>query len=109
MARYTPTSHSCPQRRKGTCLLHEVTKAFGRKVDAHAWLDERTAARVTGTYVDPKSGKVTFASYYAQHAADQIWVPSTREAMDLAANSVTFGDVAFGDLKPSHIQAWLKG
>jgi integrase len=28
--------------------------------------------------------------------------------MDLAANSATFGDTAFGDLKPSHIQAWIK-
>jgi hypothetical protein len=69
----------------------EVTKAFGRKVDAQAWIDEQTAARITGTYVDPKSGKVTFASYYRQWSPDQVWVPSTREAMDLAANSVTFG------------------
>jgi site-specific recombinase XerC len=28
--------------------------------------------------------------------------------MDLAASSVTFGDTAFGDLKPSHVQAWVK-
>ena len=87
---------------------HEVTKAFGRKADAQAWIDNQTAARITGTYVDPKSGRVTFASYYRQWAPDQIWVPSTREAMDLAANSVTFGDVAFSDLKPSHIRAWVK-
>lgn len=86
----------------------EVTKAFGRKVDAQAWIDEQTAARITGTYVDPRSGKVTFASYYKEWSSDQVWVPGTRRAMDLAANSVTFGDVAFGDLKPSHVQAWVK-
>lgn len=28
--------------------------------------------------------------------------------MNLAAHWVTFGDIAFGDLKPSHIQAWTK-
>jgi integrase len=87
---------------------HEATRAFGRKVDAQAWLDEQTAARITGTYVDPRSGKVTFASYYETWSDDQIWVQNTRLAMDLAANSVTFGDVAFADLKPSHIQAWVK-
>jgi hypothetical protein len=35
----------------------EVTKAFGRKVDAQAWIDEQTAARITGTYVDPRSAR----------------------------------------------------
>jgi integrase len=86
----------------------EVTKAFGRKVDAQAWVDEQTAARITGTYVDPKSGKVTFSSYFTEWATNQIWAPNTRLAMDLAANSVSFGDVAFADLKPSHVQAWVK-
>jgi integrase len=87
---------------------HEVTKAFGRKVDAQEWIDEQTAARITGTYVDPRSGKVTFASYYKEWASNQVWVPGTRRAMDLAVNSVPFGDIAFGDLKPSHIQSWVK-
>jgi integrase len=87
---------------------HEVTKAFQVKAHAKAWLDEQTAARITGTYVDPRSGKVTFASYYKEWSSNQVWVPGTQRAMDLAANSVTFGDNAFGDLKPSHIQAWIK-
>jgi integrase len=86
----------------------EATKAFGRKVDAQAWSDEQTAARLTGTYVDPRSSKITFASYYQQWSIDQVWVPGTRRAMDLAVNSVTFGEKAFADLKPSHIQAWIK-
>jgi integrase len=88
---------------------NEVTEAFGRKVDAQAWIDEQTAARLTGTYVDPRSGKVTFASYYKEWSSDQVWVQGTRAAMDLAVGSVTFGDIAFGDLKPSHVQAWVKG
>ena len=36
---------------------------FGRKVDAQRWLDEVTAAVVTGQYVDPKAGRVTFRDY----------------------------------------------
>jgi hypothetical protein len=34
----------------------EHTKAFTRKVDAQSWLDEVTAAVVTGQYVAPKAG-----------------------------------------------------
>jgi integrase len=86
----------------------EVTKAFSRKAEAQAWIDQQTAARITGTYVDPKSGKVTFASFYAQWSPQQVWVESTRGAMDQAAASVPFGDVPLVDLKPSHIQAWVR-
>lgn len=37
----------------------EHAKHFARKVDAERWLDEVTAALVTGNYVDPKSQKMT--------------------------------------------------
>jgi integrase len=37
----------------------EHAKHFDRKLDAERWLDEVTAALVTGQYVDPKSQKLT--------------------------------------------------
>lgn len=37
----------------------EHARHFDRKVDAERWLDEVTAALVTGQYVDPKSQKLT--------------------------------------------------
>lgn len=37
---------------------------FARKVDGQAWLDQVTTAVVTGQYVDPKAGRVTFATFY---------------------------------------------
>ncbi|MFF3875994.1 tyrosine-type recombinase/integrase [Streptomyces sp. NPDC001978] len=37
----------------------EHAKHFTRKIDAERWLDEVTAALVTGNYVDPKSQKMT--------------------------------------------------
>ncbi|MGE2715137.1 tyrosine-type recombinase/integrase [Mycolicibacterium litorale] len=67
------------------------------------------AAQETGSYIDPRRAKVTFHSYYAEWSKLQIWESSTVKANNLAANSVTFGDVAFADLKPSHIEAWVKG
>lgn len=38
----------------------EHARGFVRKTDAQRWLDEVTASVVTGQYVDPKAGQVTF-------------------------------------------------
>lgn len=86
----------------------EKVKGFDRKVDAQKWLDDITAAQVTGTYVDPKLGAVTFASFYREWSTRQVWVPGTERAMKLAADGVTFGDVALSDLRPSHVEKWVK-
>jgi hypothetical protein len=50
----------------------ERARHFGRKLDAQRWLDEVTASMVTGAYVDPKAGRVTFASYFAEWATRQV-------------------------------------
>lgn len=44
----------------------EHAKHFARKVDATRWLDEVTAAIVTGQYVDPNADRVTFREYAEQ-------------------------------------------
>jgi hypothetical protein len=56
----------------------EHTKAFGRKTDAQRWLDEVTAAVVTGQYVDPKAGQVTFRDYAERWRKMQVQRPSSR-------------------------------
>ena len=38
----------------------EHSRHFSRKVDAQRWLGEVTASVVTGQYVDPKAGRITF-------------------------------------------------
>jgi integrase len=86
----------------------EHARHFERKVDAQRWLDEVTAAVVTGQYVDPKAGRVTFTSYYATWAPRQVWVSGTVKAMDLAAKSVTFGGVPLNRLRRSHLEQWVK-
>lgn len=86
----------------------ERTKRFERKVDAQAWLDTIVASQVTGNYVDPQLGKITFASFYKEWSSRQVWVSGTVKSMDLAANGVTFRNVALGELRPSHIEAWVK-
>lgn len=86
----------------------EHAKRFKRKVDAKKWLDEVTASVVTGQYVDPRAGKVTFKLFYADWSTRQIWVPSTRANADLVATSVTFADVPLGLLRRSHVERWVK-
>lgn len=86
----------------------EHARSFARKVDAQAWLDEVTAAQVTGNYIDPKRGAVTFSAFYKEWSKRQVWVKGTMAAMDLAAKSVTFGHTPLVDLRPSHVEAWVK-
>ena len=81
---------------------------FERKVDGQRWLDEVTAATVTGHYVDPKAGLITFARYFADWSQRQIWATGTGKAMRLAAGCVTFADVPLKALRRSHIEARVK-
>ena len=86
----------------------QITRTTRRKVDAQHWLDEQNAALVTGQFVDPKSGRITFEQYFAQWSARQVWAPNTERAMRLAASSVTFGSVPLGRLLRSHVEQWVK-
>ena len=83
-------------------------RLFKRKVDAQRWLDETTASIVTGNYVDPRAGKVTFARFYADWSKRQVWVPSTRENADHVAESVPFADLPLKSIRRSHVEAWVK-
>jgi integrase len=86
----------------------EHSRHFTRKRDADQWLAEQVAALSSGTWVDPTEGRVTFARYYADFAAMQPWESTTRRAMDLAAGSVPFGDLALSAIRPAHLQRWVK-
>lgn len=86
----------------------EHSKSFGRKVDAQKWLDEITTSMVTGTYVDPKAGRITFSQWFDLWCSRQAWESSTQESATTVAGSVTFGDVEMRHLRASHIQGWVK-
>ncbi len=86
----------------------EKSRSFRTKAEANTWLNGTVASLVTGNYVDPRFGKVTFASFYREWSRRQVWVPGTRQAMNLAAGSVSFADVPFAELRPSHVETWVK-
>ena len=87
---------------------HERTRHFDRKVDAQQWLDQVAAAIVTGTYADPKAGQITFAAFFGEWSARQVWAPGTVLAMSLAARSVPFGDKPIRQIRRSEVEVWIK-
>ena len=86
----------------------EHSRHFDRRIDAQRWLDEVAASVVTGIYVDPNAGKITFASFYAEWSERQLWVRKTRENADLAIRSTSFADLPMKSIRRSHVEKWVK-
>lgn len=86
----------------------EHARHFDRKRDAQRWLDEVTASVMTGQYVNPGAGRITFRAFYDQWVELQIWVPSTRENADRAVSSVSFAAMPLSTIRLLHVQAWVK-
>src|SRR4051794_16208614 len=86
----------------------EHARHFKRKVDAQRWLDEQTAAMVTGDYVDPAAGKIIFKAWFMEWSGRQIWERGTTLAAEQGADSVAFADVPMRQIRPSHVQQWVK-
>jgi integrase len=86
----------------------EHARHFKRKADVQRWLNEVTAAVVTGSYVDPRAGRTTFDAYFRAWAERQMWAPMTEVSMDLARRKVTFGSVPIASQRASHLESWVK-
>lgn len=86
----------------------EHARHFPRKVDAQRWLDEITTDVMTGRYVDPRAGDVTFAEYLQSWADLQVWKPRTALGYDRLRRTVPFADKPLRDLTPTDIEAWRK-
>ncbi len=89
----------------------EHSKHFTRKVDAQRWLDEVTASVVTGTYVDPKAGRMTFEEYAERWRAAQVHRPASQahvETMLRRHAYPTLGSRPLSSILPSDVQAWVK-
>jgi hypothetical protein len=86
------------------------SKVFRRKLDAERHLTSVQHAMLTGAYVDPQAGKVTFRSYAAEWAARQVWRPSTtaNNATALARAHAVIGDRPIGQIRTSELQALVR-
>ncbi len=90
----------------------EYARHFARKADAQRWLDQQTAALVSGTHVDPKTARMTVGEWCDRwlegYAVNR---PSTvRQAkVHLRHIRAAFGDYALADVKPSDVKRWTAG
>ncbi len=88
---------------------HEHAKHFTRKVDAQNWLDEQTAALITGTHVAPRLARTTVAQWCATwlHGYGTRRASTVRQAKVHIVKIVEeFGHLRLGTVRPSHVRAW---
>lgn len=91
---------------------NERSEMFARKQDAERFLTSVSADVLRGAYVDPSAGKVTFADFAQRWLEAQTFGESSREATELRLRlhaTGHFGDRELRTIKPSTIQAWLRG
>ncbi len=90
----------------------EHARHFDRKVAAQRWLDEVTTAVVTGQYVTPGAGKMTFREYAETWRAAQVHRPTSAEKVESVLRLHAYpalGAMELRSILPSHVQAWVKG
>lgn len=88
------------------------SKSFPRKVDAGRFAATVEADKLRGTYRDPDAGNQRFKPYAAAWLAMQTFDPSTREAVELRLRLhvlPVLGGMELRQVKPSTIQAWVRG
>lgn len=89
----------------------EHSRSFKRKVDGQRWLDEVTASVVTGQYVAPRAGNITFREYAEGWRESQPYRPSTEEAVRIALTKRVYpiiGDTPLSAFTPDVIQRMVK-
>lgn len=88
----------------------EHARHFDRKVDAKRWLAEVTADILTGMYVDPRAGKVTFAEYATTWQGSRLHRRNTAASVDTALRVHAlprFGHLRMASIRQSDVQQWV--
>ena len=91
---------------------HQRHKAFDRKADAERFLAQVTADLARGTYIDPRAGRVSFRTYTEQWRAAQVHRAATAAQVETHLRRhvyPTFGDRSLASVRPSEVQAWVRG
>src|SRR3954452_4443472 len=86
-------------------------KSFPKKVDADRYATSIEHSMLTGAYVDPKAGKVTFEQYAEEWRAAQVHRPTTEAHHETMLRRHVYphlGHRPLAEIRPSEIQAWAK-
>ena len=85
---------------------------FDRKADAERFLARIQSQMLDGSYIDPNGGQTTLAEYAAAWQQSQLHRPTTVVQVDAhLRNHVLpfFGDRPIASIRPSELQAWVRG
>jgi integrase len=87
-------------------------KTFLKKSDADNFASAVEADKARGSYVDPDAGKVTFEKYAGEWLAAQTFDVTSRGITEIQLRLHVYpvlGSRQLRSIKPSTVQAWLKG
>ena len=85
---------------------------FARKAGAERFLDGIRGDLIRGDYIDPTAGRVRFGEYAESWRQAQVHRPSTEVLVEshLRLHVLPFfGERPIASIRPSEIQAWVKG
>jgi integrase len=90
----------------------ENAKSFDKRLEAQAWLDEITAAQVTGMYVAPKAGLISVGELYAKWLGTQGHLKATTVATRKYTWSShieeRWANVAIAEVPTSDVRSWVQ-
>jgi integrase len=88
------------------------SKTFRRRVDVEQHLTTVEGSKLTGAYIDRSSGKITFAEFAHKWRDAQVHRRTTASSVETNLRVhvfPTFGERPIGSIRPSEIQAWVRG
>lgn len=87
------------------------SKTFRKKVDAENHLTSVEHSKLTGAYVDPRAGRVTFKAIAEEWRLAQVHRPRTAEQIEAYLRRCVYpriGQRPIGAIRPSEIQSLVK-
>jgi integrase len=90
----------------------QANRSFRTKAEADRWQAEMKADLARGTYIDPRGPKSRFEDYAGEWLRSQVHRPATASLIaSHFRNHIypTFGARQIGTIRPSDVQAWVKG
>jgi integrase len=88
------------------------SRTFALKGDAQRHLTSVEGSKLVGAYIDPRAGRVTFGEFAKAWQASQVYRPATASAVDVSVRVhmlPTFEKRALSSIRPSEVQAWVRG
>ncbi len=85
---------------------------FDRKIDAEQFLTRMTSQLLDGSYVDPSTGQIAFGAYAKTWKTAQVHRPTTVAQVDAHLRNhilPTFADRTIASIRPTEVQAWVRG